>query len=98
MQFEHQFYSSYHQKIKEQEFLALRQGDMSVLDYERSFHDLSMFASHYVLGEQYRVERLRDGLRQELRQGLITFKFETTRDLVEAVEALEACMKEGQQG
>jgi len=98
MQFEHQFYSSYHRKIKEQEFLALRQGDMSVLDYERRFHDLSMFASHYVPGEQHRVERLRDGLRQELRQGLIAFKFETTRDLVEAAEALEACMKEGQQG
>jgi hypothetical protein len=98
MQFEHQFYSSYHRKIKEQEFLALRQGDMSVLDYERRFHDLSMFASHYVPGEQHRVERLRDGLRQELRQRLIAFKFETTRDLVEAAEALEACMKEGQQG
>jgi hypothetical protein len=63
---------------------------MSVLDYERRFHGLSMFASHYVPGKQYRVERLRDGLRQELRQGLIAFKFETTRDLVEAAEALEA--------
>jgi len=43
-----------------------------------------MFASHYVPNEQHRVERLRDGLWQELRQGLIAFKFEMTRDLVEA--------------
>jgi hypothetical protein len=57
-----------------------------------------MFASHYVPSEQYRVERLRDGLRQELRQGLIAFKFEITRDLVEVAEALKACMKEGQHG
>jgi hypothetical protein len=57
-----------------------------------------MFASHYVPSEQHRVERLRDGLRQELRQGLIAFKFETTRDLVEVAEALKACMKEGQHG
>jgi len=57
-----------------------------------------MFASYYVPGEQHRVERLRDGLRQELRQRLIVFKFETIRDLVEIAEALEACMKEGQQG
>jgi hypothetical protein len=63
---------------------------MSVLDYERRFHDLSMFASYYVHGKQYRVERLRDGLRQELRQGLIAFKFKTIRDLIEAAEALEA--------
>jgi hypothetical protein len=35
---------------------------MSVLDYEIRFIDLSMFASHYVAGEQYRVEMLKDGL------------------------------------
>jgi hypothetical protein len=97
-QFEHQFYSSYHQKIKEQEFLALKQADMSVLDCERRFHDLSMFASHYTPSEQHRVERLRDGLRQELRQGLVAFNFGTTRELIEAAEALEACLREGQQG
>jgi hypothetical protein len=27
-EFENQFYSKYHRKVKEQEFLALRQGDM----------------------------------------------------------------------
>jgi len=43
-EFENQFYSRYHRKVKEQEFLALRQGDMSVLEYERRFHDLSLFA------------------------------------------------------
>jgi len=78
--------------------MALKQRDMSVLDYERRFHDLSMFASYYVPSEQHRVERLRDGLGQELRQGLIAFNFETTRDLIEAAKALKACMKEGHQG
>jgi len=62
VQFEHKFYSSYYQKIKEQEFLFLRQGDMSALDYERRFHNLSMFALHYTPSEQHKVERLRDGL------------------------------------
>jgi hypothetical protein len=71
---------------------------MFVLDYERRFYDLSMFASYYVPGEQHRVERLRDGSGQELRQGLIAFKFETTRDLIEAAKALKACMKDSQQG
>ena len=33
-----------------------------------------------------------------MRQGLITFKFDTTRELIEAEEALEECMREGQQG
>jgi hypothetical protein len=43
-------------------FLALIQGDMSVLDYERRFHDLSMFASHYVPTEQQLIEKQHDGL------------------------------------
>ena len=47
-QFEHQ---SIHRKVKEQELLALVQGDMSMLNYEIKFYDLSMFASYYVPSE-----------------------------------------------
>jgi len=50
---------------------------------------------HYVPIEHYRIEKLRDGLQQELRQWLIAFKFETTKELIEMVEALKACMREG---
>jgi hypothetical protein len=34
-EFENQYYSKYHRKMKEQEFLALRQEGMPVLEYER---------------------------------------------------------------
>jgi len=51
-QFEMQFFSSYQCRIKEQEFLALKQGDMSVLEYERRFHNLSLFASQFIATEQ----------------------------------------------
>ena len=44
------------------------------------------------------VERLRDGLHQELRQGLIALRFESTRKFIEAAQALEACTIEGHQG
>jgi len=57
--------------VQEQEFLALRQGDKSVLDYERRFHDFSLFAPYYIPTKEHMIEKLRDGLRQELRQGLI---------------------------
>jgi len=33
-----------------------------------------------------------------LKQALIPHRFETTRELIDAAEALETCMKEGQQG
>jgi len=77
IEFENQYYSKYHQKMKEQEFLALRQEGMSVLEYERRFHDLSLFAPHYVPSEQHMIEKLRDGFRQELKQGLIALQFKT---------------------
>ena len=68
---------------------------MAVLEYERRFQDLSMFAPYIVSIEQHRIQKMRDGLRQDLKQALIPHRFETTRELIDAVEALETCMKEG---
>jgi hypothetical protein len=96
-EFENQYYSRQHRKIKEQEFLALTQGDMTVLEYERRFQDLSMFASVYLPTEQHRIERLRDGLRQELRMGLAALQFPTVRDFIVAAQCLEAVAAAGRQ-
>jgi hypothetical protein len=57
VEFKNQFYSRYHRKMKEQEFLTLRQGDKSVLEYERRFHDLFMFSPHHVPTEQHMIKR-----------------------------------------
>ena len=70
---------------------------MSLLEYERRFHDLSLFTPHYVPSKQHMIEKLRDGFRQELKQGLIALQFKTIRELIEAAQALKACMEEGQQ-
>lgn len=42
------------------------------------------------------VERLQDGLQQELKKGFIALQFKTTRELIEAAQTLEACIEEGQ--
>jgi len=49
-----------------------------------------MFASVYLPIEQHRIERLRDGLRQELRMGLVVLQFLTVRDFIVAAQSLEA--------
>jgi len=46
--------------MKEYEFLALRQGDMSMLEYKRRFNDISMFAPHHVPPKQHMIEKFRD--------------------------------------
>jgi hypothetical protein len=83
-EFENQFYSRYHHKVKEQEFLALRQREMPILQYERRFHNLSLFAPHYIPTEELMIEKLRDGRQHELRQGLIDLRFKLVRELIEA--------------
>jgi len=44
--------------------------------------------------EQHRIERFLDGLRQELRKGLVTLQPGTIRELVEAAQALETVIGE----
>jgi hypothetical protein len=49
--------------MKEHKFLALRQGDMFVLEYEMRFNDLSIFASYHVFTEKYMTKKFKDKLR-----------------------------------
>jgi hypothetical protein len=67
--------------MKEQEFLTLTQGDMSVLECERRFHDLSMFAPYHVPTKEHMLDRFQDRLRQELKYRLITLQFRMMRNL-----------------
>jgi len=42
------------------------------------------------------IEKLRDGLCQDSRQGFIALKLKSVRELIEAAQALEACIGESQ--
>jgi hypothetical protein len=83
-----------HKREKEQEFLELKQGDLTVLEYERRFQDLAAFASTYLPTERHRVERFRDGLRWELRMILIAMQFQSVRELVRAAQGMERVIKD----
>jgi hypothetical protein len=48
---------------------------LTVLEYERRFHDLASFTSTYLPTKRHRVKRYQDGLRQELRIILIAMQF-----------------------
>lgn len=66
IEFENKFYSIYHQKMKEYEFLALKQERMTIVEYERRLHDLSIFVPYHVPIEQHMIEKLQEGFRQDL--------------------------------
>jgi hypothetical protein len=88
------YYSWEHRREKEQEFLDLRQGDLTVLEYERRFQDLVAFASTYLPTGRHRVERFRDGLRRELRMILIAIQFQSVLELVQATQGMERVIRD----
>jgi hypothetical protein len=55
--------------------LDLRQGDLTILEYERRYQDLAAFTSTYLPTECHIVEMFRNGMRQELRMILIAMQF-----------------------
>ena len=59
------------------------QGDMTMLEFERRFQDLFMFAFVYLPTKQHIIKRLHDGLRQDLKIGLVALQFWNIKELVE---------------
>jgi len=96
-EFEIRYYLRQYRRKKELEFLALRLENITVLEYKRRFQDLSIFAPVMVQREQHRIDRLRDGFRQELRKGLVTFQPRTVRELIEVAWSLETILGEPQE-
>ena len=67
---------------------------MTVLEYERRFQDLATFASTYLSIKRRRVERFRDGPRQELRMILIAMQFQSVRELIRATQGMERVIRD----
>ena len=67
---------------------------MTVLEYERRFQDLVVFASTYLPTERHRVDRFYDGLRWELRMILIAMQFQSVRELVRAAQGMERVIRD----
>jgi hypothetical protein len=67
---------------------------LTVLEYERRFQDLAVIASTYLPTKHYRVEKFRDGLRQELRMILIAMQFQSMRELVRAAQGMERVIRD----
>jgi len=54
-------------RVKEQELLCLKQGEMSVIEYAVKFNELSRFAPNQVATEEMRVDHFELGLRGEVK-------------------------------
>lgn len=60
--FYEQFYPHSYRDPKQNKFLRLKEGAMSVLEYEHKFNELSRFAPELVPTEEEKCKRFEEGL------------------------------------
>ncbi|XP_057250605.1 uncharacterized protein LOC125497568 [Beta vulgaris subsp. vulgaris] len=83
------FYPPSLRKQKEDEFLHLQQGTMSVLEYANKFMELSRFAPELVASEQSRMNRFERGLQLKYQDRLASQRFTSYQDMVDVAVNVE---------
>ena len=68
--FRNKYMPAAYQSAKVREFTNLRQGAMSVSEYEVKFDQLSRYAMHLAATEQDKCTKFEDGLRLEIKKGI----------------------------
>ena len=54
-------------RTKEREFLSLKQGSMSVMEYAAKFNELSHFGPHQVATKEMKMEHFEQGLKGSIK-------------------------------
>ncbi|KAL0551526.1 hypothetical protein IC582_010615 [Cucumis melo] len=93
--FEDKYYTSTYCEAKRDEFLGLKQGSLSVAEYERKYTELSRYADVIVASESDRCRRFERGLRFEIRTPVTAIaKWTNFSQLVETALRVEQSITE----
>ncbi|WOH04359.1 hypothetical protein DCAR_0623768 [Daucus carota subsp. sativus] len=96
--FQREFKDKYMPEIyrdeKQREFLNLKQGNMTVAEYEVKFTQLSQYASSMVATERDKCRRFEEGLKYEIRSKITIGELRSYTDLRAAAIRAERLIKE----
>ena len=67
------FFLASARQAKAWEFLELKQGSMTVLEYEAKFTELACFGDDYVATDMAKVRKFEDGLKLSIRGKIVGF-------------------------
>jgi hypothetical protein len=81
-------------KLKKKEFLALKQGEMFMIEYRDKFVELSRYAPEEVVDEENKQELFMEGLAEPLQYQLIPHTFPSFQTLLNKAIGLEYKRKE----
>ncbi|KAL8120215.1 hypothetical protein AgCh_017382 [Apium graveolens] len=77
----------------EVELLELNQGDRSVTEYETKFTELARIVPEYVSSEAQRAKRFQQGLKPEIRSGVVALQLKIYTSVVQAALVIESDRK-----
>ena len=83
------FFPTSARHVKAREFLDLRQGDMTVLEYVARFTELARFADDYVATYLAKVRRFEDGLRLSIKGKIVGLLLQDMNAMVRTAMAIE---------
>ncbi|KAL3741663.1 hypothetical protein ACJRO7_017172 [Eucalyptus globulus] len=87
--FNEKYFSDCAKELKMAEFQRLRQGTMTVDQYEAKFAELSQYAPELVQKPADRIRRFRDGLRSKVRSFLVPLDLKEYKDLYKRAQLIE---------
>ena len=91
---DHQYYPRDVQWMKEQEFLSMKQGNLSVMEYASKFNELSKFTPHQVSTKKRRMDPFEQGLRGNINSMIAGQTFENFQDMYQRVVKIARVLEE----
>ena len=74
---------------KDWEFLELKQGSMTVMEYVAKFTELAHFADDYVATDMAKVRKFEDGLKLSIRGRIVGFLLQDMDSMVKTAMAIK---------
>ena len=87
--FMRKFFPASARHAKAREFLELRQGAMTVMEYVAKFTELARFADDYVATDMAKVRKFKDGLKLSIRGKIVGFLLQDMDSMVRTAMAIE---------
>ena len=83
------FFPASAKHAKAREFLDLKQGNMTVLEYVAKFTELARFGDDYVAIDMAKVRKFEDGLKLSIRGKIVGFLLQDVNSMVRTAMAIE---------
>ena len=83
------FFSASAKHAKAREFLELKQGSTTVLEYVAKFNELAHFGDDYVATDMEKVRKFEDGLKLSIRGKIVGFLLQDMDSMVKTAMTIE---------